>query len=189
MSSSFYTIKTALKSNPGTVTYNGLTLTVALKIDSSGEIKYTTLKESTLTLVFNAFSANKNIKVNNKAYTIPSNGVLIIPNVAAGTNTITRDNTEIHLYYIETSYGTLGINDNVQAPKLNLYPNPVKDQLYFSTTDQNIKSVTIFNLLGTAVKTILNVTESVDVSNLSTGSYLVKVTTDAGSSSHKIIKK
>ena len=97
MSSSFYTIKTALKSNPGTVTYNGLTLTVALKIDSSGEIKYTTLKESTLTLVFNAFSANKNIKVNNKAYTIPSNGVLIIPSLAAGTNTITREIGRAHL--------------------------------------------------------------------------------------------
>lgn len=189
MSSSFYAIKTSLKSNPGTVTYNGLTLTVALKIDSSGEVKYTTLKESTLILVFNAFSANKNIKLNTKVYTIPANGILIIPNVASGTNTITRDNTEVHLYYIETSYGTLGLNDKVQSPKLTLHPNPVTNQLYLSSSDQKIENVAIYSLTGALVKSIKNEVESIDVSNLKAGSYLVKVTTDQGSFTQKIIKK
>jgi len=47
----------------------------------------------------------------------------------------------------------------------------------------------IYSLTGALVKNISNTIESIDVSYLNAGSYLVKVTTDQGSFTQKIIKK
>ncbi|MGQ7945416.1 pectate lyase family protein [Flavobacterium sp. WC2509] len=188
--SSFYTFGTTanMNSTAGSATYDGLTLTARLKIESATTITYTTAAVSTLTLVFDPTFVGK-IKLNGVSSAAAVGGIITISNVAAGTNVISKGDTA-NLFYIKTAYATLGLNDNTaQGPKLTLYPNPVTDQLYFSNTDQRIENVTIYNLLGSIVKTTSNVSESVDVSNLKTGSYLVKVTTDQGSTTQKIIKK
>jgi pectate lyase len=129
-----------------------------------------------------------NVKLNNVSYTV-TNGVAIIPSIPAGTNVITKgSSSNLNLYYIKTVFGTLRLADNVQSAKLILYPNPVTNQLYFSSSDQKIENVTIYNLTGALVKTISNVSDSIDISNLTAGSYLVKTTTDQGSFVQKIIK-
>lgn len=184
-SSTFYTI-TGNMTTAGSASYDGLTLTARMKIESTTSIVYTTTAVSSLTLVFETTFTGR-IKLNGTNYTVPAGGIITIPNVPAGTNTISRtDSTNI--FYIKTSYPTLGLEDNVQAPKLTLYPNPVTNRLYFSSTDQLIENVSIYSLTGSLVKTISNVTESIDVSHLQTGNYLIKVTTNQGSFTQKIIK-
>jgi pectate lyase len=187
--STFYAFGTTqnMHSTPATTTYDGLTLTARLKIESTTNITYTTTAVSTLTLVFDtAYSGN--VKLNNVSYTV-TNGVAIIPSIPAGTNVITKgSSSNLNLYYIKTVFGTLRLADNVQSAKLILYPNPVTNQLYFSSSDQKIENVTIYNLMGALVKTISNVSDSIDISNLTAGSYLVKTTTDQGSFVQKIIK-
>jgi pectate lyase len=106
--STFYTFTSAnMNSTPGSTTYDGLTLTARLKIESATVITYTTPAVSTLTLVFDpTFSGT--IKLNNVSYTAAA-GVVVIPNVPAGLNTITKGSVA-NLFYIKTAYALTTIN-------------------------------------------------------------------------------
>jgi Secretion system C-terminal sorting domain len=70
------------------------------------------------------------------------------------------------------------------------FPNPVKDVLNISY-NKNITNVAVFNLLGQEVATkSINATQSqIDMSNLSKGTYLVKVTADNQVKTIKVIKE
>ncbi|MBN2166861.1 MAG: carbohydrate-binding protein [Marinilabiliaceae bacterium] len=98
--SSFYTISGNLSTSKGTVSYNGLTLTQCLKIESSTSISFTSTQEGALTLVFNN-DFNGGIKIDGTSYAA-SAGILTI-NIAAGSHTITKDATA-NLYYISLAY-------------------------------------------------------------------------------------
>jgi hypothetical protein len=81
---------------------------------------------------------------------------------------------------------TNGFNSN----NFTYYPNPVKDILNLSYT-QNISNVAVFNLLGQQIATkVVNANQSkVDMSNLASGTYLVKVTSDNQVKTIKVIKE
>ena len=76
-------------------------------------------------------------------------------------------------------------NDNFRA-----YPNPVENVLNLDYT-QNISNVAIFNLVGQQVfsKSINADKYQVDMSNLSAGAYIVKVTADNQIKTLKVIKR
>jgi pectate lyase len=188
--STFYTFGATanLSTTKGTITYNGLTLTQCLKIESATTITYTTTQASTLTLVMNTLITDPTaqIKVDGIIYTDAS-GIITIP-IAAGTHTLTRNNAA-NLYFIKTSYTTLGLDQKVVTPTFSLYPNPVSDLLYLSATDQKIENVIIYSMTGALVKTVSNRTDAIDVSDLNSGNYLVKLITDQGSYIQRVIKK
>lgn len=148
--SNFYTFASAnMNSSNGTATYDGLTLTARLKIESATSITYTTSGVSTLTLVFDP-SFNGRIKLNAQNYTAVA-GIVVIPSVPAGLNTITKGDTA-NLFYIKTEYPqNLGLPENAKAQKLVLYPNPVTNVLNFSGT-ATIEKINIYNLTGQLVK-------------------------------------
>lgn len=181
--SSFYNITGNINSTDGLTTYDGLTLTKRLKIESSTSIIYTTSAVSTLTLVFDP-SFSGNIKLNGVSYAATS-GVAIIPSIPAGINTISKDNVA-NLYYIKTVYGTLGL-EKIENPKLVMYPNPVSNDLHISSK-ANVQKVKVYNMLGMLVKNVENNTESIDMSSLSNGTYLLKVFTNEGVIDKIIIK-
>jgi hypothetical protein len=81
-------------------------------------------------------------------------------------------------------------NDSFDASKFKFYPNPVKDVLNLSYTE-NITKVQVINLLGQEVKTVsINATQSqVDMSNLPKGTYLVKLTASDAVKTIKVIKE
>jgi len=69
------------------------------------------------------------------------------------------------------------------------YPNPVTDILTFSS-NQPIESVIISNMLGQEVKANLSLDKTnLDMSNLPSGNYLVKVTIEGGSKTIKVMKQ
>ncbi|WP_026705484.1 pectate lyase family protein [Flavobacterium soli] len=187
LTSSFYSFTSAnMNSNPGLTTYDDLTLTARLKIETPTVITYTTLIPSTLTLVFDP-TFNGVIKLNGVNHTA-SSGVAIIPNVPAGTNTITKGGTT-NLYYIKTQYSSLGTNDFTKND-IALYPNPVTNELNISLSDnQIIQSISVYSILGQLVKTIRDNTAKIDISELSSGIYLVKIQTNEGVFDKKINKK
>lgn len=94
--SSFFNIQGNLSTSKGTVTYQGLTLTQCLKIESVTSIQFTAAKASTLTLVFN--TEGTRIKVDGTSYPI-TNGIATV-SLAAGAHTITKDSTA-NLYYMK----------------------------------------------------------------------------------------
>jgi len=86
------------------------------------------------------------------------------------------------------SGSVLSVKDNTIAG-LNIYPNPVTNGKFFISTDANAeKSVAIFDVLGKqVVKT--TATESVNVSNLKAGVYIVKITEEGKTATRKLVIK
>jgi len=192
--SSFYTITGNMNSTNGSVTYAGLTLTARLKIESSTTVTYTTTSPSTLTLVFDA-NFTGTVKVNNVSYTASAG--IVTASIPAGSNTITKGSVA-NLFYISTEYNsgstlrvaqTAEIAAESKTSKVILYPNPVADVLYFSESVQSIEKVQVYNMSGTLVKSVGKNVESIDVSNLISGTYLVKVYTNEGSFNQTVLKK
>lgn len=176
-----------LSTSKGTISYNGLTLTQCLKMETNTSITFTTTQASTLTLVMNtsATDATAQIKVDGTNRTDAS-GIITL-SLAAGNHTLAKSNSA-NLFYIKTAYNTLGIEQNSEIPKLTLYPNPVTNNLYLSTSTSKIEKVMIYSITGALVKSTLTNVENIDVSTLKKGNYLVKVTTDQGSFTQKFIK-
>ncbi|NIK22788.1 pectate lyase [Paenibacillus lupini] len=95
--SDFFTIQGNLSTSKGTVTYNGLTLTQCLKIESATSISFTAPAASTLTLVFNTADGTK-IKIDGTSYAM-TNGIVQV-SLAAGAHTITKDGVT-NLFYMK----------------------------------------------------------------------------------------
>lgn len=186
LNSSFYTFTSAnMNSNPGNTSYNGLTLTARLKIESATVIGYTTPSTSSLTLVFDP-TFNGTIKLDNVSYTA-SSGLLEIPNVPAGAHTITKGSVA-NLYYIKTAYNALSI-DTFDKNIITFYPNPVLNELTISIpNDLKIEYLEIYDLTGRLVKTSKVVDKTIDMNEFSKGSYIVRVYTSEGIITKKIIK-
>jgi pectate lyase len=189
LTSSFYTFTSAnINSTDGSATYDGLTLTKRLKIESATGITYTTSVQSSLTLVFDpTFSGT--IKVDNVSYTA-SSGVVTIPNVQAGSHSITKGSVA-NLFYIKTQYSSatvLATKENSISEKLKVYPNPVETSFNISTPE-TIEMVNIINNTGEIVKTIRGNNKTIDISNLTSGTYFVQIKTNKEIIHQKIIKK
>ena len=84
---------------------------------------------------------------------------------------------------------TAGISDN-KLLNISMYPNPTSSRLTISA-QSTIKSAAIYNLLG---KEVMNLeinknSESIDVSNLASGMYLIKYSIDNAIGTAKFIKQ
>ena len=193
--SSFYSITGNMNSTPGSVTYNGLTLTQRLKIESSTSITYTTTSASTLTLVFDS-NFTGTIKVDNVSYTASAG--IVTASIAAGSHSITKGSVA-NLFYISTVYsgGTLKMmtatdlaveENDTKTSDIILYPNPVSSTLYLSDPEQKVQKVLIYNISGNLVVNSGN-SQSIDTSGLIPGTYLAKIYTVDGSFNQTLIKK
>ena len=72
----------------------------------------------------------------------------------------------------------------------SIYPNPAKDELTI-TSDYNIKALEIYNELGVKVReTLLNTQKvTINISELASGSYILKLQTSKGTITKKFVKK
>ena len=73
--------------------------------------------------------------------------------------------------------------------RIAIYPNPTKSVIYISTNQLLISKIKIINSLGQTVKTIIDDFGSLDISNLSSGIYTLKIDTEIGTAYKKIIKE
>lgn len=87
---------------------------------------------------------------------------------------------------VTTTLATKGFNNNAFAH----YPNPVKDKWNFSYT-QKVLEITIYNLLGQVVlqQTVNATSGQADLSNLVSGTYMVKLTSGDTVKTIKIMKQ
>lgn len=90
--------------------------------------------------------------------------------------------TDIQIDYV------LGVEDNA-IEGFSYYPNPADATINLQSVD-TIDSVTIFNILGQKVldQTVNATTSQFDVSNLTTGTYLMKVSVNGQTGVYKILK-
>ena len=91
-----------------------------------------------------------------------------------------------------TTIAALSNQDFEFSNYFTLYPNPVHDVLHIDGKEAiAISSVSIYNAVGQLVVVIPNAqnTKTIDVSNLTTGHYFIKVNSDKGTSNTKFIKQ
>lgn len=88
-----------------------------------------------------------------------------------------------NLVVTPTATASIGENNLNDA---TVYPNPVKNILYIKNA-QNFTSASVYNVLGQPVLETKNT--EIDFSNLKSGVYILKISTDNGSVSRKIVKQ
>jgi pectate lyase len=181
--STFFTITGNLSTGYGTASYAGLTLTQCLKMESSTNIAFTTTAPGTLTLVFGSTYTGA-VSVDGTSYT-PVSGIVTV-SLAAGAHTIKKIGTN-YLFYMSVVYSTSGI-ENMKVSKVFLYPNPVVNSLFLSS-NEGLEKVEVYSLAGVLVKRVEADVKTIDMSKLSSGSYLVKVYSNQGVDNELIIKK
>lgn len=86
---------------------------------------------------------------------------------------------------IRVGAGTQGI-ENAEAANVAIFPNPVRDML--TVNGENVKSVEVIDVNGSVVLTS-NRAGQIDMSELSDGVYMVRVMSENGVSTKKIVKK
>ena len=83
--------------------------------------------------------------------------------------------------------GTVDVNDMTMENTF-IFPNPTTDNININS-ESDIQMVEIYNLQGQRVAVENGNVRTINVSNLSNGMYLLKVTTEKGVSSYKINKQ
>lgn len=111
-------------------------------------------------------------------------GFVLRQDGATSTPTIKVDELKISTSALEYN---LSASSFSQIDGLKLYPNPAKNNLYIETTLNSNIHVSIVNMLGKEViKTKVN-NNTVNISNLTSGVYIVKITEENKTSSKKLI--
>jgi subtilase-type serine protease len=85
--------------------------------------------------------------------------------------------------------GTVGINE-VDAQSLMVYPNPTTGELRITNYDLRIGNVEIFDVYGRMQKSRKAEKQNeIDISDLSSGIYFLKITTEQGTITKKVVKQ
>lgn len=141
--------------------------------------------------------ANAVISINSEALNTDAEGIATIElsdgtynytvnadsyNEFTGDVTIAGANKNIDVEL--TIISSIANNDVV---RINVYPNPIKDQLYIST-DQRILSITLFNLSGVRIKTLTGV-NALNTEGLSSGIYFLQIKLESGVITKRIVKE
>ena len=97
--------------------------------------------------------------------------------------------------WMEFLYSDSNLSTNIAEvikPYISLYPNPVNSSLTVKTTQNNIiDSITLFDISGRIIlvkKGINSISEKINLSSFSKGSYYAKINTRSGEVTKKIIK-
>lgn len=181
--SSFFIITGNLSDSKGTVVYGDLTLTQCLKIESGTVISFVTSRESVLTLVFNA-DFNGRIKINDVVYTAAS-GIVSVT-LPAGTHTITKSDSA-NLFYMKLEFAS-GRSDWLSGSGVVIYPNPISSLLTIQS-EIEIEKIEIFGLQGKLFRCQTLPGESIDVSALNPGTYLMVLYSAEGVRRYTIQKR
>lgn len=81
---------------------------------------------------------------------------------------------------------TLSRNSN-EIKGLKVYPNPAKNTLYVTSDSFEAKEVQLYDVLGKSVLNTKTVNNTVNISSLSKGVYVVKITEEGKTATRKIV--
>jgi len=135
----------------------------------------------TLNVNQTAYNANAEYTINVPT-TVPANARLAVRNTPDGKTYYWDD-----LYWEDKN--ALSTSEISGKSEISVYPNPVINTLSISDIE-NIKSIKITDFTGRTLKVIDSPSKDIDLSSLSSGSYLVTLYLKNGAqSSYKIVKK
>ena len=80
-------------------------------------------------------------------------------------------------------------NEEFSTNEISVYPNPVKDILYINYQNETIEEIVVYDLLGKKIVEQKTNNNQINLSELKSGFYVVKIKTQSGVKTEKIIKK
>ena len=90
---------------------------------------------------------------------------------------------------ISNQNASVGINE-LDYHEVEVYPNPVQNELFVDVESKQITEISILDYSGRVVKSIVNsTTNSIDVSGLTKGIYMLKVSTKTGVFTNHFVKE
>ncbi|MDR2083443.1 MAG: T9SS type A sorting domain-containing protein [Bacteroidales bacterium] len=93
----------------------------------------------------------------------------------------------------ELLVNNVGIEDFDANIEINLYPNPTEGELYIENQKLNIKNIDVFDITGRKLSFHNYINSStyykIDISDLTSGTYFIKISTDSGETIKKVVKK
>jgi len=165
-SSTFYTITGNLSTSKGTVTYNGLTLTKCLKMESSTQITFTLEQSGTLILVFND-NFNGKVKIDRVSNTA-TNGI-VVDTLSAGDHTITKDDST-NLFYMNISVSTS--TEKITATNYTIVQQGSQLQV---SGGETINRIEIYTISGILVKRVESNCNNINIADMTNGVYIIKI--------------
>jgi hypothetical protein len=188
--------------NPGAVTAGSYTFTNVTK-DHTIEATFILIGATTFTITA---SAGTNGSINPSGEVIveeggsqiftftPITGFVIDEVLIGGVNNPGAVTAGSYTFTNVTANHTIAVtfkraNSNLPTMKslIAIYPNPVQDVIYIQT-DAVVKRIELINQRGQVVKIIEGSATEILVSNLPVGTYFVRITTDKGISTQRIVK-
>ena len=115
-------------------------------------------------------------------------------NFTIETNTAYKGEQSIKISELSAEYNKYSSVEQVivgEGSGVKLYPNPVTDGVFTVATSKELKSVDVYSIAGVAVQSLKcesNVV-TINASNLAKGVYFVKVETEAGVSTSRLVVK
>ena len=154
---------------------------------------FTRIKGNKVEFIFENINLDFNNATNDGyvVFKIKTKPTLVVGNTFTNNANIYFDyNFPITTNTYTTTVAALSNQDFDFETYFTLYPNPTKDVLNMQTKQSlAINSVEIYNQLGQIVMATTNAINSVDVANLASGTYFVKVNTEKGSANAKFVKE
>jgi hypothetical protein len=94
--------------------------------------------------------------------------------------------TNVNSYLATLSNNNFSLNNLVKV-----YPNPTDDFLFIDNIENQIQKIELFDLQGRLIKTIIENKDKyeIDISNLLSTTYLVKLSTETKSETIRFVKK
>lgn len=107
---------------------------------------------------------------------------------------------ELHLMYgldtlfvpiVMNVFNNVGVNEAIQDDNVRIYPNPTTGTVSINSQDGVITEIVLYDVFGRLLQTnkVANSAAVVDLSDYPKGVYLLRVASNQGQSTHKIIKK
>src|SRR5690554_2956633 len=119
-------------------------------------------------------------------------GLKLTTNMPPYNPQVTNKFDNIRISALKTLPSYLGINDFISS-KFNIFPNPVTDVVTITNSENiGIGELTVYDINGKTVKLQEGKTENevqLDISDISSGTYLLHIQTKEGAAVKKIVKK
>ncbi|MBA2746455.1 MAG: T9SS type A sorting domain-containing protein, partial [Flavisolibacter sp.] len=124
------------------------------------------------------------------AFKIKTKPTLVVGDTFSNSASIYFDyNFPIVTNTATTTIQQLGTNDFEFSDHFTLYPNPAQNVLHIKSTQNTIESVGIYNPLGQMILISTGSSEDIDISNLVSGTYFIRIHSAYGISTAKFIKQ
>ncbi|MFN8275404.1 MAG: T9SS type A sorting domain-containing protein [Flavobacteriaceae bacterium] len=110
---------------------------------------------------------------------VDANGNIYLSGMGSGSfqfDSIPFAGTSLYSPFLAKLNPTLLSVSEQNSSAVSIYPNPVNNQFYLNSNQ--IKTLTLYNLLGQKIKELSNRDSGIDISDVANGTYLLK--TDSG---------